>query len=253
MEYEEILAALSKTPSSREVKIALANSLDELKLCGESLRWAATFNKRPSLSSDKGWFWSFPDRDHNKHCSSQALPVILDTTRKYKDLFFETQEQAWDFFVKSFTKAYKVGRIARTRKKGGGKKHFDPEKDANKFLVMIEGSRSLKKSETMVQSIRELVQQAVQDHAPEKDFLIIHGDNPRSTEQVVGELFPAKVRVYRADTHLLGVAAGAVRNNKMLEIAGAVVIIWDGFCSSQQKIIDKATQLGKPIYIRTIH
>lgn len=253
MEYEEILSTLSAEPSSRELKLILADALDEINLCGESLRWAATFNKKPYRSSETEWFWSFPDRDHNKHCSSQALPVVLDSTRKYKDLYFETQQEAWDFFVKSFTRAYKARRIARSRKKGGGKKNFNAEVDSEKFLVMIEGSRSLKKSEYMVQSIRDLVQQAVKDHAGERDYLIIHGDNPRSTEQVVGELFPTKVRVYRAETSLLGAAAGRVRNDKMLEIAGAVVVIWDGFCSNQEKIIKKAAELGRPVYVRTIH
>lgn len=60
------------------------------------------------------------------------------------------------------------------------------------------------------------------------------------------------IQRFRAKWDLYGKSAGAIRNNEMAFYAQALVAVWDGSSPGTKHMIERATKMGRKVYVHTI-
>ncbi|MBQ4316605.1 MAG: DUF2493 domain-containing protein [Oscillospiraceae bacterium] len=100
----------------------------------------------------------------------------------------------------------------------------------------------------------EFVDKCLAETASEREICILSGHC--SGVDAMAEEYAAehglKVKLYPAEWARYGKAAGPKRNNQMAKDASAVIAFWDGRSRGTKNMIDTATKLNKPVFVKMI-
>lgn len=111
------------------------------------------------------------------------------------------------------------------------------------YSIIVAGSRTFDNYKLLSKTLDDFIAKG----ADGKPVCIISG-GARGADSL-GECYAAERKIPRrvipAEWSLLGKAAGMVRNRKMLEIADAVVVFWDGQSKGSKNMIEIAEAAGK--------
>jgi hypothetical protein len=121
--------------------------------------------------------------------------------------------------------------------------------------ILVTGSRGWKDAIKILATLTEF--DKMLNHGPGCDCPtpeLIHG-GARGADEIAGRAASRlkwKVRVVRADWDKHGKAAGAIRNNEMLDMKpDAVIAFWDGKSSGTKQCFEEAQKRGIPVTLVT--
>lgn len=111
------------------------------------------------------------------------------------------------------------------------------------YSIIVAGSRTFDNYKLLSKTLDDFIAEGTDD----KPVCIISG-GARGADSL-GECYAAEMgipcRIIPAEWSLWGKVAGMVRNRRMLELADAVVVFWDGQSKGSKNMIEIANAAGK--------
>ena len=115
------------------------------------------------------------------------------------------------------------------------------------FKLIVAGSRSFEDEERMLADLQRLLVNRM------PDVEIVHGGCSRGAAALASRCalrLGLPVRVFAADWHKWGKAAGPIRNDEMARYGDALLCYWDGRSSGTKNMIRCARLRGLRVVVR---